>query len=294
MRVWKRLVATAAVCAVAFTGVAEEAKKKVVFLAGAPSHALGEHEHIAGCKLLAAKLSAAMPEIETVVNTGRFPKDESIFDGAASVVVYCDGGQGHILNRHLELFDGLMKKGVGLVCIHYAVETVKGPEGDKFLEWMGGYFEPHWSVNPHWKANYETLPDHPITRGVPPFSVQDEWYYHMRFVPEMANVAPILTALPPKSTLEREDGPHSGNPDVRAAVERGEKQHMAWAYERPGGGRGFGFTGGHFHKNWQDDNFRKLVLNAIAWTANVEVPEGGITTPTPTDEEILANQKDQR
>jgi len=294
MRVWKRLVATAAVCAVAFTGVAEEAKKKVVFLAGPPSHALGEHEHIAGCKLLANKLSEAMPNIETVVNTGRFPKDESIFDGAASVVVYCDGGQGHILNRHLELFDGLMKKGVGLVCIHYAVETVKGPEGDKFLEWMGGYFEPHWSVNPHWKANYETLPDHPITRGVPPFSVQDEWYYHMRFVPEMKNVAPILTALPPKHTLEREDGPHSGNPDVRAAIERGEKQHMAWAYERPGGGRGFGFTGGHFHKNWQDDNFRKLVLNAIAWTANVEVPEGGITTPTPTDEEILANQKDQR
>ncbi len=294
MRVWKRLVAAAAVCAVAFTGVAEEAKKKVVFLAGPPSHALGEHEHIAGCKLLAAKLSEAMPNIETVVNTGRFPKDESIFDGAASVVVYCDGGQGHILNRHLELFDGLMKKGVGLVCIHYAVETVPGKEGDKFLEWMGGYFEPHWSVNPHWRANYETLPDHPITRGVPPFSVQDEWYYHMRFVPEMKNVAPILTALPPKHTLEREDGPHSGNPDVRAAIERGEKQHMAWAYERPGGGRGFGFTGGHFHKNWQNDNFRKLVLNAIAWTANVEVPEGGITTPTPTDEEILANQKDQR
>ena len=42
--------------------------------------------------------------------------------------------------------------------------------------------------------------------------------------------------------------------------------------ERPDGGRGFGFTGGHFHRNWGDPNFRKLVLNAILWTAGLDVP----------------------
>ncbi len=291
MRLWKRIVTVAAVCACALPGMAEEAKTKVLFLAGPPTHGPGEHESIAGCMLLANKLAEGMPNIEPIVSKGRWPKDEAIFDGVSSVVVYCDGGEGHILNPHLEFFDALMQKGIGLVCIHYAVETVKGPEGDKFLEWMGGYFEPHWSVNPHWDANYETLPDHPISSGVPAFTINDEWYYHMRFVPEMKGVQPILTALPPNSTLEREDGPHSGNPDVRAAVAKGEKQHMAWAYERPNGGRGFGFTGGHFHKNWQDDNFRKLVLNAIAWTAKVDVPEGGVASTTPTPEEMEANQK---
>ena len=63
---------------------------------------------------------------------------------------------------------------------------------------------------------------------------------------------------------------------MREAVKRGEPQIVAWAYERPDGGRGFGFTGGHYHRNWGNDDFRKLVLNAILWTAKVEVPAGGV------------------
>ena len=175
------------------------------------------------------------------------------------------------------------------MCLHYGVETTKGECGDAFLGWIGGYFEPHWSVNPHWTANYQKLPTHPITKGVSPFEINDEWYYHMRFVPELKGVTPILTALPPDSTLERADGPHSGNPHVREAIQNGEAQHMAWAYERSNGGRGFGYTGGHFHRNWKDDNARKLVLNAIVWAAKLDVPEGGVVSPTPNDEEMKAN-----
>ena len=76
--------------------------------------------------------------------------------------------------------------------------------------------------------------------------------------------------------MNRRDGPHEGNPAVREAVKRGEPQHVAWARERKDGGRGFGFTGAHFHKNWGDDNFRKVVLNAILWTAKVQVPRDGV------------------
>src|SRR5690606_28070698 len=145
--------------------------------------------------------------------------------------------------------------------------------------------------NPQWTASFDELPEHPITRGVSPFEINDEWYYHMRFVPDLENVTPILTDLPPRETLNRQDGHHSGNPYVREAVlQRKEPQHVAWAYERPSGGRGFGFTGGHNHTNWQDDNFRKLVLNAIVWTAQGEVPEEGVPSATPTDAEMEANQ----
>ena len=278
-----------------------EGRAKVVFVAGTPSHGYFSHEHNAGCLLLAKALNEArdehdVPVVATVYTNG-WPTDPTAFDNADTVVSYCDGGARHYLNDRLEDFQTLVdERGVGLACIHYAVETTKGECGEHFLDWIGGYFEPHWSVNPHWTAKFDDLPDHPITRGVEPFEINDEWYYHMRFQPEMEGVTPILTDMPPRETLSRADGPHSGNPYVREAVlQRKEPQHVAWAYERPGDkGRGFGFTGGHFHKNWQDDNFRKVVLNAILWTAGADVPEEGVPSKTPTQEELEANQDEPK
>jgi hypothetical protein len=57
-----------------------------------------------------------------------------------------------------------------------------------------------------------------------------------------------------------------------------------WAFNRPAGGRGVGFTGGHYHLNFADANFRKLVLNAIVWIAGVEVPASGVDLPVTTEE----------
>ena len=118
--------------------------------------------------------------IRECINYG-WPEDASAFDGVDCVVMYGDGGRGHMVMRHLDEMDALAKKGIGIVCLHYGVEVPKGPAGEKFLEWIGGYFETDWSVNPHWTANFSSLPDHPITRGVKPFAINDEWYYHMRF-----------------------------------------------------------------------------------------------------------------
>ena len=270
-------------------------KKKVVFISGAPSHGYWSHEHYAGCVQLADSLSEAFPEYDTKVIKHGWPEEGlSALEEADTVVVYCDGGGRHLLNPHIEEFDTLMKKGVGLVCIHYAVETPAGETGDAFLDWMGGYFEAGWSVNPHWDGTFDKFPDHPITRGVQPFTINDEWYFHMRFRPEMKGVTPILSAHPPESTMSRGDGPHSGNPHVRKAMENGEVQHVAWAAVREGGGRGFGFTGGHFHWNWADENFRKVVLNAIVWTAKGDVPSNGVTTKSPTREDLEANQDEPK
>jgi hypothetical protein len=195
----------------------------------------------------------------------------------------------------VDLAAALAKKGVGLGFLHYGVEVEKGKVGDAFLEWTGGYFEMHWSVNPHWTIEKAVLAkDHPVTRGVKPYSVNDEWYYHMRFRPGMEGVTPILSALPPPSTLERSDGGHSGNPHVREAVKKGEIQHVMWARERPDGGRGFGFTGGHVHWNWGHPDHLKLVLNAIAWIAGAEVPQGGVPSKPVTTEELLENHDEER
>lgn len=269
--------------------------KKVVFISGNPSHGYGSHEHHAGCLLLAHSLADVFPDYDIDVVKHGWPQEGvERLKGADTVVVYCDGGGRHLLNPHLAEFDALSKDGTGLVCLHYGVETVKGKEGNAFLDWIGGYFETNWSVNPHWDASFKKFPVHPISNGVKPFEINDEWYFHMRFREGMKGVTPILSAHPPESTMKRGDGAHSGNPHVRKAVANGEIQHVAWASENEGGSRGFGFTGGHFHWNWRDENFRKVVLNAIVWTAHGEVPDNGVTTENPSQEELEANQDEPK
>lgn len=273
---------------------AEPDVKKVVLIAGKASHGYGEHEHRAGCMLLAKALEEGMPGYRATVVTEGWPEDESVFEDADAILMYCDGAGGHVALPHRETVQSLARRGVGIGCIHFAVEVPEGQAGNDFLDWIGGYFELGWSVNPHWTARFDPLPDHPITRGVKPFAINDEWYYHMRFRPDLEGVTPILTARPPESTLSRPDGPRSGNPAVREAVAKGEPQHVAWAYERPDGGRGFGFTGGHFHRNWGDDNFRKLVLNALVWLAQGDVPSEGVVSSTPSEADLEANQDEPK
>jgi hypothetical protein len=265
------------------------ADKKIIFIAGRPSHGPLGHEHRAGCLLL-QKCLAGVPGIVTEVHTNGWVSDEKAFDGAVAIVVYSDGGGGHPLLREnrLETIGALMKKGVGLGCIHYAVEPTIEKGQKEFLDWIGGAFEINWSVNPHWDADFKELPKHAVTRGVKPFKTNDEWYFHQRFRDGMKDVTPILTAIAPESTMSRPDGTHSGNPAVREAVKRGEPQHVMWVTTRPDGGRGFGISGMHNHLNWGNDNQRKVVLNAILWIAKVEVPTSGVESKI-TEEDLMAN-----
>ena len=263
-------------------------KKKIVMIGGPPSHGYGAHEHNAGYLLLQRYLNQNIPNIHAVVYRSGWPKDPTAFDNADAITINCDGGGGHMMIPHLEAVDKLMKKGVGIGILHYALIIPKGKPGDFLLKWIGGYHEEFWSVNPMWEADFKSLPQHPVTRGVKPFKIQDEWYYHMRFVKDMANVTPILTAVPPDSTRKRKDGPHSGNKYVRARM--GMPEHVAWVYERPDGGRGFGFTGCHWHNNWANDDFRKIVLNSLVWIAGADVPPNGVPSKTPTPQELEANQ----
>ena len=255
--------------------------RKIVFLPGPPSHAYGCHAHRGGCGLL-AKILRDRAGMKTVVCEKGWPSDPAVFDGVDAIVISCDGGS--IIHRHLGEIDALMKKGVGLACLHYTLDVPKGKVGGKMLDWIGGYYEKHWSVNPHWEAHFKKLPDHPIARGVKPFRIRDEWYYHMRFREGMKGVTPILSAVPPDSTRKRPDGAHSGNPTVRSRM--GLAEHVGWAYQRPDGGRGFGFTGMHTHWNWAHDGFRGTVLNALVWIARGEVPAAGVPSKTPTLEDL--------
>jgi len=265
-------------------------KKQVLFLAGKMSHGYGNHEHKAGCMLLARCLNESGLKVEAHVSPeGTWPAAEAGYDSPDTVVMYCDGHEGHLAKDHQDKIQALVDKGVGVACLHWAVEVEKDKLGAQFLDWVGGYFEDGWSVNPVWTPTFEPFPDHPICNGVKPFKVRGEWYYHMRFRPNFENTTAILSAKPPSYTLKRK-GSRGNNPTVQAEVDAGVPQIVAWAYERPSGGRGFGFTGGHYHKNWAQDDFRKVVLNGLYWTAGGDVPGEGVPSRTPTETEMEANQ----
>lgn len=254
------------------------ADKNVLLLAGAPSHGPGAHEHNAGLLLL-QKCLAGVPGLKTEISLGgSWSADPAWLKNRDAIIMYADGGPKHpaLQENRLAQLEEALARGTGLGLLHYATEPTLEKGQPEFLRWVGGAFEIHWSVNPHWDADFKTLPVHPITRGVKPFTIRDEWYFHLRFAEAMKGVTPILSAVPDASTTSRPDGHHSGNPAMRAAVARGDLQTVAWAYERPTGGRGFGFTGAHFHANWSNDDFRTLVLNAVLWLARMEVPASGV------------------
>ena len=240
----------------------------ILFVAGEPSHGPGEHRFPTGSRLLADALAASGLPLRTAVVQG-WP-DPARLAGAASLVLFSDGLERHVARDHAAALRRHTTAGRGLAVLHFALEPSPGELADTLLAVVGGRFEVDWSVNPVWRPTEVQLATHEVTRGVRPFSVEDEWYYHLRFQP---GVIPVLQARPPPATLGQ-DGPRSGNPAVRAALARGEPQTLAWVFTGAGA-RTFGFTGGHFHRNWWEMNFRTLVLNALLWTAGVAVPPAG-------------------
>lgn len=251
------------------------ATRRILLVGGPPSHPPLEHEQNAGVLLLAELLNQ-LPGIQATTSTNGWPRDPSAVTRADAVFLFCDGAAHHLAfqDGHPAAVDALAARGGGLMFYHWAVDPPGKEHRAKMLDWLGGYFELHYSVNPIWDADFQSLPRHPIARGVKPFKIRDEWYFNMRFRSPGGAVTPILVAVPPASATSGADGPYSGNPDVRAKA--GQPTCVVWAYQRPDGGRSVGFTGGHYHLNFGDANFRKLVLNSILWTAKVKIPANGI------------------
>lgn len=252
---------------------AEGPTKKIVLIAGTKSHGPGEHEYEKGVRLLKHCLDTSpnLRGFTTEIHLAGWPKDDKALDDAATILLFSDGSdrdeKAHPLLRgeRLKKLKQLMDRGVGFVAIHYTVFVPGERGGEQFLDWLGGYFDyqSNKSDPRGWYSKIRTFTakvtpassKHPISRGLTPFDLKEEFYYNIRFRPGDSRLTPILSVPTPGEK---------------------EPQVVAWAVERSDGGRGFGFTGGHFHSNWQVENFRKMVLNALVWTAKGEVPAEGV------------------
>lgn len=282
-------VAAAATLGFPFVSRAESRKKrKLVMIAGKPSHPAGMHEFNAGVLLLAQCLKQ-VDDLDVSLHRNHWVSDEKVFEDCDAVLIYADGGKGHpaVQGNHKETLGKLMNRGVGLMCAHYGVEVLKEQAGKEFQDWIGGYYEHAFSCNPIWEPEFTQFPDHPVARGVKPFKAKDEWYFNMRFRDGMKGVTSLLQAAPTDATR---DGPYvyPKGPYPHIQADKGRVETMMWAVERPDGGRGVGFTGGHYHSNWGIDGFRRIVLNALLWISKVDVPTNGVDSSLP-EGELLKN-----
>ena len=268
------LLVPATLCRSASTAPAgtDQPAKTVVFLGGVKTHGPGEHEHLKGVQLLKDCLKTAtnVPRLKTRIYLDAWPKDPAELDGAATIVLMWEGWESHLVSRRnaekVQKLEQLMKRGVGLVCFHAATAVEDGVEG-LYLDWIGGNKKIDYSLHP--MARNVSLgldsPKHPLCRGVKPMKfAEEEFYCRILFRPGDTRTTTILTAMLPP--------------------ERPEKQVVGWTCERADGGRAFACTGPHYYASFRNDDFRRLALNAILWTAKLDVPADGVQSTLPETE----------
>jgi type 1 glutamine amidotransferase len=281
-RKWLILMATVAVaCGLQLGGqgpavAAEPTAARVLIVAGPSTHPPGTHECAAGARVLQYLLQHAqgVPAIETEV-VDAWPETRQSLQGVASVVFTGDLFPGETLENSAAVMRDLaamMDRGCGIVCVHYATglraQHVSADGDHPLLRWTGGYFatgcEHHRSVARVCPATLSPEPvDHPVLRGWQAFQMDDEPYWNNYFGPRgpAENVTPLVSAMLPP--------------------EEPQKEIVAWAVQRPDGGRGMGIVVPHFYRNWRIDDLRTLVLNGICWTAQLELPAAGVQSPQP-------------
>jgi hypothetical protein len=224
----------------------------------------GHHDYLAGCRLL-AQLLAQTPGVETRVAEEGWPEDARAFDAADGVLYYGAGGGRQPFLRSPERIaqlQALAERGLGLAMLHQAVDT-PAEHAERAASWLGGATIRGRSRRGHWGARHEDFPTHPISRGVTPWSARDGWICDVQFVAGLRGVSPLLWARPGRASQ-----------DV-----------VAWAFERPSGGRSFCFSGLDSHAAWSLPGLRQLIVNGVLWSAGLEIPEEG--APCAADPQLL-------
>jgi type 1 glutamine amidotransferase len=256
-------------------GAAQAKPRKIILIAGKKSHGPGEHEYSKSVRLLKVLLdrSPNIHGIKTEIYFDGWPQDDSVLDSADSIVVISDGMEWHPLTAAEDRVRAIQKqidRGCGFMTLHFST-YVTAKYSEQALEWNGGFF--NYDGDPAGRSDLKTLetdvtlpsPRHPISRGVSPYHYKDEFYYKIDFLPG-AKIDPLVR-VPALSSIPNQ-------------------QTVAWAFERKNGGRSVGITFGHYYENWRLNDYRKLILNAIVWTAHAKVPKDGIESSFVEDAEV--------
>ena len=259
------------------------ADRKIVLIAGPKSHGPGEHEYIKSVRLIKTLLdNSNVKGIRTEIHLDGWPIDESTLNDADLILFTSDGRDGELYANvpfmqpgRIEVIEKQMKRGCGLSLLHFST-FASDDYGAKVLEWGGGYFD--WQDDEgkrNWYSSIKTIKAEvqivragsPVSNGVKPFVINEEFYYNIRFKTQDKRVKPVLQVSDLKG--------NSTNGNV-----------VAWTIERQDGGRGFCTTMGHYFSNWEQADYRKLQLNGIVWAAGAKVPANGVETVFYSDKQV--------
>jgi type 1 glutamine amidotransferase len=230
---------------------AEESRSgKALLIGKQPDHPYGSHMYLHTCRMLGECLR--LNGLQSAVSDG-WPKDEAELRDVKTIVVYTSPAAELLLDGpQRDQVDRAMKAGVGLVTIHWA-SSVKQEDfdrlGERWLSYLGGTWVSNVGLSTDTSELEQLIPDHPICRGWNAYDLHDEFYLN----PTIGkNARPLLEV-----------------------TTKGQDVVVGWAYDRPGGGRSYGTTLGHFYENFEREAFRRTIVNAILWTAHCEVPASG-------------------
>jgi len=264
------LLGTAAV-ALACVASAEEARpKRLLLLAQGPDgHPQGTHEYVAGQTILDKCLSR-VPNLERTIlkADGDWPEGPELLGKADGVVLFVSEGAKWISTNPARraAFADLAKRGGGLAVLHWGMGTKTAEPIEPFVALFGAC---HGGPDRKYKF-LETqvrvaARDHAATAGLADFTIQEEFYYDLKRLPE-AKLVPLLTA------------------DID-----GQRPMVSWAWERPDGGRSFGYSGCHYHENWSRPEYRRFLSQAVLWTLKVTPPTAGFPAEV-SDEDLRLKQ----
>ncbi|MEK6234904.1 MAG: ThuA domain-containing protein [Planctomycetales bacterium] len=240
----------------------KNAKAKVLLIGHKPDHPFGSHMYLHTCEML-AKCLRLTDGVEATVSD-RWPEDPKVLKDVKTIVFYTRPAAEMLLDGpHRQEVDRLMKQGVGLVTIHWASSVQKknlDRLGDRWISYLGGTWVSNVGLSTDTSELKQLDPKHPICRGWSNYKLRDEYYLN----PTISKKA--------KSLLQ--------------VTTKGQDVVVGWAVERSDGGRAYGTTLGHFYDNFQQEPFRRTIVNAILWTAHVDVPKQG--APINLSEQDLA------
>lgn len=239
------------------TAFAADAPKKLLLVGQAPDdHPARTHEYLPGLKIVRKCLQPIKGLEITLVSADEPWKDgPELVERADGVVLFLAEGVRWLRHdpRRREALAKMLARGGGVVVLHWGMGSRDEANIEDGLKLLGGC---HGGADRKYKVvetDVQVIGKHPVTAGIKDFRIKEEFYYQLKFVKPEGSVQPLL----------------------KAKIEE-QPQTVCWAWERPAGGRSFGFSGLHFHDNWRREEYRRLIAQAVLWTMGLPVPGEGL------------------
>lgn len=267
-------------------------QKKVVFVSGNSVHLWGDHEHAIMCETLTAMVNESMGESVRAewLDTEK-TSDFKTLDDADAIILVSEGENNHPFDSKTGILKRQNDRGANIGAFHYALMFNGDSDNAALDSLIGGHYQKGFSYNPFYEAFFDVKNTHPILNGVKPFGYYDEWHFNIKFANDKSQkLTPLIKTKVPDKIRKRRSAPK----EVQAELGKNRFETVAWVVENGNGTRGFGIMGGHVPWTLAQKDYRKLVLNMVAWLAEAEIPANGFDATMPPFDALAAKIKKQK